>query len=425
MKSEYHIISKGDSRELAKRLSKESGFIEPLVDLLEKSRIAVDEMFDYLGRMTLETVLLISASNVAGEPHQGRKGGNIIRHGVQEGVVSLGDRKIRVQKPRLRERVEDGGREVAIPAYEAMQSDESLGSHILSTMMKGVSTRNYEDFLPESCERFGVSKSSVSREFVERSEAECKRLLERRFDDLDILVIYVDGMIYADHSVIVAVGVEGNGCKHVLGVMEGATENAVVAKALLESLVERGVSTGVRRLFVIDGSKALRAAIDAVFGEGNPVQRCRNHKIRNVKGYLPIDMGEYAAISMKAAFKLDANLGIKKLRELAESFSKQYPDAASSLLEGLEEMFTINSLGVSGGLRRSLGSTNIIESAIGCVKRRTGRVSRWRDGSMVKRWVASSLLDAEKRFRRIFGYNDLWMLEAALRDSVDITEKRA
>ncbi len=227
VKSDYHIINKEDSRELAKRLSKEAGLIEPMVALLEKSRIAVDEMFDYLGRMTLETVLLISASHVAGEPHQGRKGGNIVRHGAQKGVVSLGDRKIRVQKPRLRERGGNGGREVAIPAYEAMQSDESLGSHILKTMMKGVSTRNYEEILPESCECFGVSKSSVSREFVERSESECKRLLERRFDDIDILIIYVDGMVYADHSVIAAVGVENTGCKHVLGVMEGATENAV------------------------------------------------------------------------------------------------------------------------------------------------------------------------------------------------------
>ena len=215
------------------------------------------------------------------------------------------------------------------------------------------------------------------------------------------------------------------GVKHVLGVMEGATENAVVVKALLESLVERGISPGVRRLFVIDGSKALRAGIDAVYGEGNPVQRCGIHKARNAAGYLPAEMGKYVTTYMKAAFKLDASSGMKKLRALAETLSRQYPDAASSLLEGLEEMFTINNLGLSRKLQRSLGTTNIMESAISCVKRRTGRVRRWRDGSMVKRWVASSLLDAEKGFRRIFGYEDIWMLESVLKNDIDILEKRS
>ena len=284
-----------------------------------------------------------------------------------------------------------------------MGEDGRLGSKILSVMMRGISTRNYEAILPDACESVGVSKSSVSRKFIEASEEECKKLLERRFDETDILVIYIDGMVFADHAVIGAVGVGRSGAKHVLGVVEGATENAAVVKALLESMVERGIAPDHRLLFVIDGAKALRSAIEAVYGRDNPVQRCRNHKIRNVLGYLPQEMAQYATISMKAAFKLDADDGMKRLETLAETLGNKYPDAAASLREGLPEMFTVNRLGLPATLRRSLSTTNIIESSFGGSKSRTHRVKNWQDGSMVKRWAASSLLAAEKSFRRDHG----------------------
>jgi len=176
---------------------------------------------------------------------------------------------------------------------------------------------------------------------------------------------------------------------------------------------------------VIDGAKALRSGIDAVYGKDNPVQRCRNHKIRNVEGYLPKELGEYTTLSMKAAFKLDADEGMKRLETLAESLSKAHPDAAASLREGLSEMFTVNRPGLPKVLCRSLGTTNIIESSFSGSKSRTHRVKRWRDGSMVKRWAASSLLSTEKSFRRIMGYKDLWMLEAALKEDIDNSEKAA
>ena len=228
-------------------------------------------------------------------------------------------------------------------------------------------------------------------------------------------MIYIDGMNFADHCVVAAVGVDIAGEKHVLGVVEGSTENAVVVKALLESMVERGIAPDRKRLFVIDGSKALRAGIDAVYGKENPVQRCRIHKIRNVEGYLPKDMGEYTLKSMKAAFKLPADEGMKRLNTLADSLSRQYPDAAASLLEGLPEMFTVNRLGMTKELCRGLTTTNIIESSISGVKSRTHRVKRWQDGSMVKRWAASTLIESEKSFRKIMGYRDLWILDAALK----------
>ena len=265
----------------------------------------------------------------------------------------------------------------------------------------------------------------MSRQFVLASEEECRKLTERRFDDTDLLVIYIDGMVFADHCVIASVGVDVTGAKHVLGVVEGATENSTVVKALLESMVERGIRSDRKRLFVIDGAKALRAGIDAVYGESNPVQRCRIHKIRNVKGYLQQDIGDYAGITMKDAFKLGADDGIKRLKTLSESLSKQYPDAAASLLEGLSEMFTVNRLGLPGSLHRGLTTTNIIESSISGVNTKTHRVKNWRDGAMAKRWAASTLLETEKSFRKIMGFKDLWMLDAAFKKDIDNSDKAA
>jgi transposase-like protein len=279
-------------------------------------------------------------------------------------------------------------------------------------------------------ETVGVSKSNVSREFVEASEQTLKELCERRFDDKDILIVYIDGIQFGQVHVIAALGVDSQGYKHVLGLREGASENATVVKDLLTDLVDHGLDPNRRRLFVIDGSKALRKGINEVFGSDNPIQRCRNHKIRNVLGYLPDDRKADVQAAMKAAFKLEADKGIAKLKKLAEWLSREYPSAAGSLLEGLEEMFTINRLGLPKNLRRCLSSTNVIESPYSGVRQKTGRVRRWRDGQMVLRWTASALLSIEKRMRRIMGYQQLWILEAALNElneekSVAMKEKVA
>ena len=425
MSKGYQNLSKKASVELASLLSSNCRIILPMVELIEESRMAVDELIETLGRSTVEAVLLMSAAGVAGERHQGKKSGDALRHGGQAGVVALSNRKMRVTKPRLRRRGKGKKKEVEVPAYEAMQEDGRLGSKILSVMMRGDIDQELRSD-PAGCvrERRGIQVERFA-EVHRGEEEECKKLLERRFDETDILVIYIDGMVFADHAVIGAVGVDRTGAKHVLGVVEGATENGVVVKALPQSMVERGIGPDHRRLFVIDGAKALRSGIEAVYGKDNPVQRCRNHKIRNVIGYLPQELAEYATISMKAAFKLDADDGMKRLETLAETLGNKYPDAAASLREGLPEMFTVNRLSLPGTLRRSLGTTNIIESSFSGSKSRTQRVKNWQDGRMVKRWAASSLLAAEKSFRRIMGYRDLWMLEAALREDIDKQEKAA
>jgi transposase-like protein len=263
-------------------------------------------------------------------------------------------------------------------------------------------------------EAAGMSRSQVSREYVAASEEAFKQLAERRFDDMDLLILYLDGQIFGDFCVVTAVGVDAEGGKHVLGIAEGSSESAAVVKGLLTSLVERGVKPGRRRLFVIDGSKALRSAIKEVYGSDSPVQRCRNHKIENVTGYLPKDQGKQVSLTMKAAFRLDAQEGVAKLEQLAQWLEQSHPDAAASLREGLAEMFTINRLGLPAKLCRCLGSTNIIESGHSGSRRRSGRVSNWQDGSMVLRWAAASHLAAEKNYRRITGSEQLWMLKTAL-----------
>lgn len=396
-------------------LAKEGQFLLPMLDLITQAEMAVDELIDVAGRATIEAVLTLSAQELAGPRHPGRKTEADLRwHGRQKGVVCLSERKLRVQRPRLRHRGGGAGAEVEPPAYAAMQSNSRLGRRMLEILMQGVSTRNYRNVLPEMADTVGVAKSSVSREFIDASEDALRKLLERRFDDKDILIIYLDGLIFGEHHVIAAMGVDVQGHKHVLGLTDGASENAGACKALLEDLVARGVEPGRRRLFVIDGSKALRSAIEAVYGKDNPVQRCRSHKVRNVLDQLPKEQRETGKATMRAAYRLEPAEGKARLEQLARWYEKDWPQAAASLREGLDETFTINRIDLPGKLRRCLATTNLIESPGSGVRLRTRRVCRWKDGAMVLRWAASAYLATEKSFRRIMGFQQLWMLKSYL-----------
>jgi transposase-like protein len=304
-----------------------------------------------------------------------------------------------------------------------MQDQSPLGERMLDTLLRGVSTRNYKDVIPQMAETVGVSKSSVSRQAIEASEAELEALLSRRFDDVKILIVYIDGVVFGEHTMIGAVGVDVEGRKHVLGIREGATENATVVAELLQDIVARGLDAKQKRLFIIDGSKALRAAINAVFGADHPVQRCRAHKLRNVLDHLPEEQKEQVKSLMRAAWKMEAKAGMARIRKLAEWLEREYPSAAASLLEGLEECFTINRLGVPSSLQRCMATTNIIESPHAGVRIRTRRVTNWQNGSMVRRWMASAFLRTEENFRRIMGYRELWTLEAILSESQFVTQQ--
>jgi transposase-like protein len=294
---------------------------------------------------------------------------------------------------------------------------------MLDIVMRGVSTRQYPAVLPEMADSVGISRSAVSRQTIEASEAELKRLLERPLGELDLLILYLDGLCFGEHHVISAVGVDSRGTKHVLGVQCGATENAAAVEDLLQNLIGRGLDPQRKYLFVIDGSKALRAAIRKLFGSEQPVQRCRAHKLRNVLERLPREERHQVRAAMRAAWRLEAKEGMARLRKLADWLEKDHHAAAESLLEGMEECFTINRLGVPPSLQRCLATTNLIESPQSGVRMRTRRVTRWRSAEMVLRWTAAAFLATEKNFRRIQGYNDLWMLQAILNGSKPATRQ--
>ncbi len=423
MTRSYQILSLADSsatldsQQLAQVLAQDGQLLLPMLDLIENAQAAIDDLIDVMGRATIEAVLMMSAEQLAGPKQQGKKvDRQIAYHGSQPGRVALKERQLRVQKPRLRKKTPKPGEpgEVEIPAYEAMHKDGRLADRMLEILLSGVSTRRYEQVLPAMAETVGVSKSQVSRETIEAGERQLKELAERDFSGLDILAVWIDGIQLGTYHVICAVGVNAAGHKHVLGMREGATENAEIAKALLEELVARGLNPTRRRLFIIDGSKALRKAIDQVFGSDQPVQRCRNHKLRNVLSHLPDEQHDQARSTLKAAFKLDAQEGTAKIEQYASWLEQDWPSAAASLREGLAELFTINRLGLPSSLRRCLGTTNVIDNGHSAARDRMRRVKNWQSGAMALRWTAAAFEAASHGFRRIMGYEHLWMLKAAL-----------
>lgn len=426
MRRTYEVAGQADKHAIREFLKREGQLLLPMVELVERAELAIDEVIGVMGRATIEAVLEMSAEGVAGPKQAGKSRGEAatVWYGRQSGQVYLSDRKIRVERPRLRRRGIGEGGEVEVPAYRAMRQPGALADRMLEILMAGVSTRKYGRVIGEMADTVGVSKSSVSRETIDASERVLRELMERRLDAWDLLVIYLDGIQFGAQHVLAAVGVDSNGNKHVLGVRQGASENGELTRALLEDLVERGLDPTRRRLFVVDGAKALRKAIDQVFGSQHPVQRCRNHKIRNVVGHLPKDQHDQVRTAMRAAWKLEAQDGEQKLEQLARWLERDHPSAAASLREGLAEMFTINRLGLPPRLRKCLGTTNLIDSTHSGMRQKTRRVTNWKNGAMALRWAAASFVETEMNYRRIIGYDQLWILKAHLDDHQPVAEMR-
>lgn len=384
--------------------------LSPDMALLERCRELVEATIDEAGRIVVMTLLEASASSMAGAPHQGKKGGEHVRHGTGPGAVYLAGRKVRLERPRVRTA---SGAEAKIPAYEVLKSDEKAAQRVTRAVIAGVSSRRYREATSEALDAVGVSHSNVSRRFVKESKARLKELLERPVPG-DLVALVIDGMHVGPATLVTAVGIDSKGVKHALGMAEGTTENASVVGDLLTSLGPRGLDFAKPVLFVIDGSKALRKGIREVCGAHHPVQRCRAHKTRNVEDRLPEGKKAYVRAAMRAAYKLDAEQGISRLKQLASELEVGHPDAARSLLEGLEESFTVSRLGLPPLLVLSLGTSNIIENVHGSIRKSVDRVKRFRTQEDAKRWAAAALLDAEKSMRTLKGFKQIWMLQAAL-----------
>jgi putative transposase len=411
VKERYQIVGRQGRRneEALTRFTQAGGqFLLPLVELVEQARLAVDDVIHELGRKTIETILDLSAQEVAGARAPGRAGGEVRWHGSQAGRVTLRDRQMQVTRPRLRRK---GAGEVKVPAYEALRENPATAEAMLGKLLRGVSTREYAEVLPEMAATVGVSKSSVSRQAIEGSEQQLRALRERRWDAVNLLVIYVDGQRFGEHHILGAVGVDIDGRKHVLGIEPGATENAAAVKRLFTRLRDNGLNTERKYLFVIDGSKALRAGIQEVFGGEQPIQRCRKHKERNVLNELPEDQKQNAQSLLRAAWKSPtAEEGEKRVEQLARFVERDHEQAAKCLREGVKEMFTLQRLNVPPSLWKCLATTNLIESPQSGVRKRTMKISRWRDQSMAERWAASAWLVTEQHFHKLDGHRDLWAL---------------
>ena len=340
-----------------------------------------------------------------------------VRHGHEAGEVTLGGRRLTVERPRVRSA--DGQAELPLQTYAHFADRDPLTRVVLERMLAGASTRRYRRIQePVGSELAraarSTSNSAVSRAFVERTRAALAELMGRRLDDVRLAVLMLDGIELQGRTNIVALGISTDGVKIPLGLWEGSTENATVATALLSDLVERGLDPQQGILFVIDGSKELRKAIRQVFG-GAPVQRCIRDKERNVLEHLAERDRPRVKRRLRAAWaEADHGRARERLRALAADLEHGHPGAAGSLREGLEETLTLTRLGISGSLKRTLESTNLCESMIECVGRTSRNVKRWQSGEMALRWTAAGMLEAERQFRRIIGYQDLATLAIAI-----------
>jgi putative transposase len=341
-----------------------------------------------------------------------------VRHGLEAGEVTLGGRRVAVERPRVR--TADGTGEVPLASYRHFADRDPLTRLVLEQMLAGVSTRRFartREPVGEEVEAQArsVSKSAISREFVARTRENLDALMSRRLDDLRLAVMMIDGIEIKGRTNVVALGITTEGVKLPLGLWEGSTENATVATALLSDLVDRGLDPEQAILFVIDGAKALRKAIRAVFGERALVHRCVRHKERNVLEHLPErDRPAVKRRLRRAWAETDHGRALDQLRLLVSELDRSHPGAAASLREGLQETLTLTRLGIRGRLRKTLESTNPCESMIEFVRRTSRNVKRWQSGDMALRWTAAGMLEAERQFRRIIGYADLAKLITAI-----------
>jgi transposase-like protein len=382
-------------------------------ELLALMQDSLEGLAVELGLLVASAILEDEVARLCGQRYERQPDRSHTRYGRQRGVATLAGQKLPIDRPRVRRA--DGGGEAALETYARLQSGEAMPEAVLRRMVRGVSTRDYEEVIDVARDGFGVAKSSVSREFVRASAAGVKTLAERRFDGDRFPVVLIDGVEYAGETMVVALGITEDGTKRVLGLRQGATENAAVCGALLEDLVGRGLNAGRATLFVLDGSKALHAAVARAWGKNAVIQRCQVHKRRNVKAHVAEKHWPELERRLWEAYH-ETSYGTAKasLEATARWLDRLNPDAVSSLREGLEETLTVVRLGVPGALRRTLATTNPIESALSVTRRVTARVTRWRDGDMRRRWCVAGLLRAESKFCRVKGHRAMPTLVTSL-----------
>lgn len=373
------------------------------------------------GLQVMAALMEADVSALAGPKGKHDEARTAVRHGRERGSVTLGGRRVPVSRPRVR--AADGSGELPVASYELFSSTEILGKLAMEKMLAGLSTRRYPVGLEPVGERItekasATSKSAVSRRFVAMTETALAELLLRDLSGLDLVALMIDGVHFAESCCVVALGIDIEGTKHPLALVEGSTENATLVTELLVDLRERGLDVTRPMLVGLDGSKALRKAVVDVL-DHPVIQRCQLHKVRNVKDHLPQRLRTIVGRRMTDAYHAGSALEAEAaLLALAKELDRTHPSAAASLREGLDETLTVLRLGVPPTLARTLRSTNCIESMISVCREHAGNVKRWRDGQMALRWCAAGMVEAGKQFRRVNGHLHLPTLRAALEREV-------
>jgi len=377
----------------------------PLAEMVGWLRKGVGELIRQAGLRLMELLMEEEVREVVGERSRRQPDRTANRWGKERGFCVVMGQKVPIERPRVRS---TDDQEVRLGSYEMFHRGEPLTETVWEKLMLGLSTRKYGVAVREFREAYGLEKSAISEYFIEASQAKLKQMMERRLDKLNLCALLIDATPFAGQQMVVALGISQDGRKMILGLRQGATENATVVSELLGDLMNRGLDFRQPRLYVLDGGKALSAAVKKYAGESAPIQRCEVHKRRNVLDHLTDEQKPAIAKKLNAAYALEDHTAAKlALTQLHRELMDLNPSAARSLGEGLEETLTVHRLRVPPQLRKTLACTNVIESAFSIVERVCRNVKRWHDGDQRERWVGSGLLVAEKQFRRIQGYKQI------------------
>jgi putative transposase len=403
-------------RRIANEQNPNIQMILPLADIVGLLQQGVGNLLRQAGLELMHLVMDEEVKSLAGERHQQHEGRRAHRWGQEDGYCVVDGQKVPIRRTRLRTADK---REQRLGSYELFQRSGPIQASVWDKMMRGLSTRNYGAVVKDFQNAYGIEKSAVSENFIEASREKVKQLMERPLGELRLCAVLLDGTPFKDRQMIVALGIGCDGTKTVLGIREGATENATVVSALLSELVERGLDFSTPRLYILDGGKALHAAVRRHAGEAAFIQRCQVHKKRNVVDHLPDEHKADVKKKLQNAYAMseysDAKRALEKLhRELMDV----NPSAARSLEEGMEETLTVHRLRVPVQLRRTLSCTNVIESAFSIVETVCRNVKRWRPGDQIERWVGSGLLVAERQFRKVIGHRQIPLLLSSMANAV-------
>jgi putative transposase len=384
----------------------------PLAEIAELAQTSLGDLLRGVGKAFIESVMEVEVEELAGKRSQPNPSRTIYRWGTEEGFCLIDGQRVPIQRPRLRSRTQ---KEIPLGSYEMFQRSSLLGDTVWQKIMLGLTMRSYKEVVQQFADAYGLEKSTTCEHFVRASREKLKQLMERSLVGTSLAVMLIDGTIFKGQNLVVAIGIDPSGRKLVLGLRQGATENATVVGALLGELSERGVDFTVPRLYILDGSKAIRAAIRNYAGDAAFVQRCQVHKIRNVVEHVPEADRPALKYRMRVAYgAAEAADGRRLLYQLHDELLQRNPSAAASLTEGLEECLTVAELRLTPKLRQALSSTNCIESGFSVVDRICQQVKRWQGSDHRLRWVGSALLFAESRWNRIYGYRHMPVLLNAL-----------